>query len=349
MGEGRVAAGGDALEPIGQAAGNRAGCSLSDARFVNLPHRKDGFGSGGQEHLFGGEQVRNSQVPLGAGNAQGGAQLDDAGAGDAEQHVLVPRRRQGAVDDGEEVGGGRFRHGAGGVEQQDVVEPVPPRPPLGEGRAGVVGGHLGLGRHDVLAPVADLALHLELQRLRRMGLAGVAGDDVRLVVVGRNEHGHPGVLGHQLHLDGGDQGADLQEAGAGIAPHRLHAGALQFVLAAADGNAHDAAGLQQSGDVLRQPHEGRPLGGGVDAHEIEGEGAPLQALRKHMHIGVRPEHELPVTPDQAVLGFHQLPTKRCLASRPHPRRRPPMATQLIEKKRHFWLETGGLAQCTGQD
>ena len=125
------------------------------------------------------------------------------------------------------------------------------------------------------------------------------------------KHGHPGVLGHQLHLDGGDQGADLQEGGTGIAPHRLDAGALQLVLAAADGNAHDAAGLQQPGDVLRQPHEGRPLGGGVDAHEVEGEGAPLQALRQHMQGGVRPRDEPSVAPNQAVLSFHQRKTNPC--------------------------------------
>ena len=123
-----------------------------------------------------------------------------------------------------------------------------------------------------------------------------------------------GVLGHQFRFHRSDQGADLERGGARIAPHGLDAGIDQLGLGATERQAHDAAGLEQPGNMLRQLQDGRAARCFVNAEVVERQGAPLQALGENVDGGVRPSDE------RAVAPYH--PISRCHDERPPCRRLP---------------------------
>ena len=131
-------------------------------------------------------------------------------------------------------------------------------------------------------------------------LAWVLGDDVRLAVVGGDEHGHAGVLGDQFHFHRRNEGADLHHLGARIAAHRLGARSHQFFCAKADGQADDATRSQQPLHMIAHAKHRHAALGLMNAQEIERQRTALQALRQHMHRGVLPGNELAVAPDDSL-------------------------------------------------
>ena len=187
------------------------------------------------------------------------------------------------------------------VKQDHVVVALAPRLPLRRHGRGVAGRNLGVGRDDILSATGFVAFDLQRQRLPASQFAGVLGDDVGGAVVGGDEHRHARVLRHQLHFHGGDQRADLDGGGAGIAPHGGRAGVHEFLRSVAERQPHDPTGAQQALDVVAQPKHGDPPRCSVNAQVVEGQRAALQALGQDVYGGVPPSDELAVAPEPRVV------------------------------------------------
>ena len=280
---------------------NRPDAAIANRSPVDRAPRPDPHRRAGEEQLAGVCQFRRRNIPLGAREPGASRQRQHGVARDAEQHLVRRGGRQCAVGVHEEdVGRRRLGDEAALVEQHDVVESGAPSLPLGHHRRRVVGRHLGVGRDQILAPPAAVALDAQGHLAAAAKLAGVVGDDVRLAVVGGDVHRHARVLRHQLHFNGGDERADLHGGGAGIAPHGGRAGVHEFLRSVAERQPHDPTGAQQALDVVVQPKHGHPPRCSVNAQVVEGQRAALQALGQDVYGGVPPSDELAIAPNRSL-------------------------------------------------
>jgi hypothetical protein len=277
---------------LGQLGGD--GPRTGDGAVVHRVHRRHLRCRAHQKRLVSGVQIAAHQVALHHLVAHVAQQPRHGVLGDALERAGVQwRRGDSSVAHGEQVFAGAFGDQTGPVQEHRLVIPGVERLHFGQRRVDVVAGGLGRRGHDVVVmalPGADLQFDaLGHCVIPQVGPPRPAGDgNVHLQADGRQAHFAVSVVRDRAHVTAVKAGRC----------HRLFGGGHQLVLAVGHRHHEDVRRTLETGDVIGQAENARPVRGRIGPNTLEHAGAVVEGVGEHVDLCLVPRNQRAVHPDE---------------------------------------------------